>query len=65
METIRLPEGWSEPSIVGPLFSGVQQEAAGIQGGDTQLAWIDTQDGNLALRYSTQPVYQCDAVSFI
>ncbi len=63
METMRLPEGWSAPSIVGPFVSGAQQEAAGTQGGDTQLAWIDAQDGNLALRYSTQPVYQCDAAT--
>ena len=60
METIRLPDGWSEPSLVGPINSGVQQEASGAIGGDTQLAWIDTLDGNIALQYSTQPVYQCD-----
>jgi hypothetical protein len=63
METIRLSDGWSAPSIIGPLFSGVQQETAGIKGGETQLAWIDTQDGNLALRYSTQPTYQCDVAA--
>jgi len=60
METIRLPEGWTEPSIVRPLYSDVQQEAAGTQGGEIQLAWIDALDGNVALQYSTQPVYQCD-----
>jgi phosphatidylserine/phosphatidylglycerophosphate/cardiolipin synthase-like enzyme len=63
METIRIPEGWSAPSIIGPLFSGVQQEAAGKKGSETQLAWIDAQDGNLALRYSTQPIYQCDVAA--
>jgi hypothetical protein len=63
METIRLLEGWTEPSIVRPLYSGIQQETAGIPSGDTQLAWIDIQDGNLALRYSTQPVYQCDVAA--
>lgn len=63
METIRLPEGWSEPSIVGPMSSGVQQEATGKAGSDAQLVWIDTQDGSLAVRYTTQPVYQCDTAS--
>jgi hypothetical protein len=60
METIRLSAGWSEPALVGPLFSDVQQEAAGSMGSDIQLAWIDTQDESLALRHSIQPVYQCD-----
>ena len=60
METIRLSTGWSEPALVGPLFSDVQQEAAGAMGSDIQLAWVDTQAGSLALRHSIQPVYQCD-----
>jgi phosphatidylserine/phosphatidylglycerophosphate/cardiolipin synthase-like enzyme len=60
METTRLTEGWSDPSLIRPISSDVQQEVAGTSGGEIQLAWIDKLDGNLALKYSTQPVYQCD-----
>ena len=61
METIRLPEGWTASSIVGASSSGVQQVTAGMMDSGIELGWIDAQDGNLALRYSTQPVYRCDA----
>jgi len=60
MESIRQPDGWSEPAIVAPLNINAQQEATGIPDGDMHLTWVDTLDGQFSIRHSTQPAYLCD-----
>jgi hypothetical protein len=60
METIRQPDGWTEPAFITQLTPGGQQEVVQLANGDVELAWIDILEGDPVFLISTQPAYHCD-----
>ena len=58
-ESIRLPDGWSEPAIIAGPHTVASPLAASQPGVGLYAAWLSARQDAPVLSFATQPVYTC------